>query len=97
MIFAIALNAPQPGERSVRLWPALRPPSVRIISLSTALASMRDAVVDIEVEVLFETDKAWRVRDKDTLNEVWIPKSQGEIEDGLLTIPEWLAIEKELI
>lgn len=58
---------------------------------------MRDAVVDIEVEVLFETDKAWRVRDKDTLNEVWIPKSQGEIEDGLLTIPEWLAIEKELI
>jgi hypothetical protein len=75
----------------------LRAPSGWIIFLSTARASMRDAVVDIEVEVLSETATAWRVRDNETLTAVWIPKSQGEIEDGILTVPEWLAIEKGLI
>lgn len=28
---------------------------------------------------------------------VWIPKSQAELADGVLTLPEWLAMEKDLI
>jgi hypothetical protein len=59
---------------------------------------MRDAVVDIEVEVLSgETDKAWHLQDRDTLKVFWAPKSECALEDGILTIPEWLAVEKELI
>lgn len=30
--------------------------------------------------------------------EVWLPKSQVElVEPGIMEIPEWLAIEKELV
>lgn len=44
-----------------------------------------------------ETDNAWLV-DIDG-DEVWVPKSQCEYDASsqVLEIPEWLAIEKELI
>lgn len=61
----------------------------------------KDNLVDIEVEILSETDKAWRVHDG--VRAVWVPKSQVEIEltHGsnrlvVLTMPEWLAVDKEL-
>lgn len=58
-------------------------------------------LVDIEVEVIDEREKAWRVHDGKKA--VWVPKSEVEIEItrgdryGVLTLPEWLAMEKELI
>jgi len=62
----------------------------------------------IEGIVKHETDKAVLIQvDGDPDNEVWIPKSQIEWEStgGLyaigdeveMEIPEWLAIEKELV
>ncbi len=65
----------------------------------------RSKLVDIEVELVHETDMAWLVRniedDPEAYDPVWIPKSRGELsinDDTLtLTIPESLAIEKELV
>lgn len=57
--------------------------------------------VDITVEIKHETEKAWLVSDGSS--EVWIAKSQGEMERSAnkkiytLTIPEWLASDKGLI
>jgi hypothetical protein len=60
----------------------------------------KDKLADIDVEVLRETDKAWCVHDG--VKSVWVPKSQAEIEItkdriGVLTLPEWLAVEKGLV
>ena len=61
--------------------------------------------IEVYVEILQETDLAYRVDDGSNRKEdVWIPKSQVSDRDddrttpGLtcLTIPEWLAIEKGL-
>ena len=61
-----------------------------------------DVFAEIVVEIKGETDMAFLVSDGDT--QVWIPKSQIENpEDCILgktstiEIPEWLALEKELI
>jgi hypothetical protein len=60
--------------------------------------------VEIEAEYIHETDLALLINDGD--QEVWLPKSQIKYDyvqgsDSLLeiivTMPEWLAIEKELI
>lgn len=60
--------------------------------------------VDISLEMVRETDKAYLMSDGD--NNHWIPKSQmQDIEkatvDGKVsiafTLPEWLAMEKGLI
>lgn len=58
---------------------------------------------DYTVQKHDETDKAWCVSDDGVRkNAVWVPKSQCELEpsdDGkayILTLPEWLAIEKGL-
>jgi len=60
--------------------------------------------VEVAVELVRETDKAYLVHDGDT--DMWIPKSQvSDLEkvtiDGKVhlafTIPEWLALEKGLI
>lgn len=60
-------------------------------------------LTDIAVEIRHETDNAllvWAgVEDGfgDPI-EIWLPKSQVEVnEDGTITLPEWLAIEKGLI
>lgn len=62
---------------------------------------MKDPV-EFCVIIRRETDKAFLVQDG--TKEIWIPKSQIELDqDGgvgdtvVVTMPEWLAIEKELI
>ena len=62
---------------------------------------MKSDLVDIQLEILNETDKAVRVSDGEHI--CWLPKSQIEIErrskagGAIVTMPEWLAIEKELV
>lgn len=52
--------------------------------------------------VIKETPKAWYIRfpmKKDLTNDdVWLPKSQCEMEDGAdrIWVPRWLVTEKEL-
>ena len=56
--------------------------------------------VTVTVKMKHETDKAYLVTDGD--NEVWVPKSHGELElisgdTYELTLPEWIAEAKSLI
>lgn len=56
----------------------------------------RKILVDIEARLKHDTEKAYLLITPK--GEVWVPKSQVENnEDGTFTMPEWLAIEKELI
>lgn len=62
--------------------------------------SERVDLVDIICKLKHETDAAWLIDDGD--RDVWLPKSQCELELSknmvcTITLPEWLAIEKELI
>lgn len=64
------------------------------------MSNFDSKLVDLEVELRHETDKAWLIYDGKI--EQWIPKSQAELDlksdvRGTLTLPEWLAKEKELI
>jgi hypothetical protein len=53
-------------------------------------------LTDIAAELLYETEKAYRI--SDGVNTEWVPKSQVENNnDGTFTMPEWLAKEKGLI
>lgn len=63
----------------------------------------RDKLVDLEVELVLERELSYRVRG-DRGQTVWIPKSECEFElssgsqrHGILTLPTWLATEKELV
>ena len=56
---------------------------------------MKSDLVDIACELRHETDQAWLIFDG--TKEVWLPKSLVEFADGEVTLPEWLAIEKELV
>ncbi len=64
---------------------------------------MRSNVIDLDVQVLHETDKAAMVTLDVPDNGVWLPKSQIELtETGIagimtVTLPEWLALDKGLI
>lgn len=53
------------------------------------------------IKILKETDLAWLLLldDSDFLNPVkeWFPKSQCELDDEFISVPEWLAIEKGLV
>ncbi|MGS5046038.1 MULTISPECIES: hypothetical protein [unclassified Mameliella] len=58
-------------------------------------------VVDIEVILVAETPAAILVKEDEEADEIWLPKSQIEIdgeigETGAVTLPEWLAIERGL-
>ena len=57
----------------------------------------KDKLCDIAGEIQVETEKAYRFFDGKT--SVWVPKSQCEWDpdEKVMTMPEWLAIEKELI
>lgn len=55
----------------------------------------RSDLVEIACEIRVETDRAWLIYDGERT--VWIPKSQCERVDGGLEMPEWLAVEKELL
>ncbi len=57
---------------------------------------MKSNLIDLPAELRAETPLAWLVS-TDGDNRVWIPKSQAEFEDGVLTLPEPLALEKGLI
>lgn len=61
-------------------------------------------LVDLEVHLHHQTDKAWKVSlDGDDKNAKWVPKSQCQMEDSddggskKLSLPEWLAQDKGLI
>ena len=53
-------------------------------------------LVEVAGEVRATTGKAIQFFDGDTT--VWLPLSQIEVnDDGTVTMPEWLAIEKGLV
>ncbi len=54
-------------------------------------------LADIAGEIRGETDLAYRFYDG--IRTVWLPKSQCEWDEDtqVMTMPEWLAKEKELI
>jgi hypothetical protein len=55
-------------------------------------------LIDVAVHLHRETANAWLVSDDgDVARAVWVPKSQAELADGVLTLPEWLAKEKKFI
>lgn len=60
-------------------------------------------VTTIDVELKNETKGAWLVVSVDTEKEAWVPKSKSRWEpaldrvSGKLTLPEWMAEEKELV
>lgn len=51
-------------------------------------------IVEIEVDVLRETDMAWQVFDG--LTEAWLPKSLVERHGSHFMLPKWLADERGL-
>jgi len=62
-------------------------------------------IVDLDLEFLAETDSAMKFRDADGV-EAWLPKSQIDIEMTRtpklhevvpVSLPQWLAEEKELV
>lgn len=57
---------------------------------------MKSNLIDIIAELRLETSLSWLIS-TDGNNRVWIPKSAAQFEDGVLTIPEPLALEKGLI
>lgn len=69
--------------------------------------TMSDKVVDVSCLVKRQTEKAWLVVSEHG-KEVWLPKSQVEVDidgapggrlpwNGVVTLPQWLAINEELV
>lgn len=64
---------------------------------------MKSNIIDIDVEVTVQTEKAVFVHTGDKMKAVWLPLSQIEIQHSgfagveTVTLPEWLALEKGLI
>jgi hypothetical protein len=52
-------------------------------------------VVEFELDLLSETDRAWRVFDGSL--EMWLPKSQVERHGNHFMVPRWLAEQRGLI
>jgi hypothetical protein len=54
-------------------------------------------LIEISGEVLRETELAYHF--SDGIRKVWLPKSQCQWSEdaGEMTMPEWLALKKELI
>lgn len=58
---------------------------------------MRSNLVDIDVKLIHETKDAYLVcYDEDEPN-VWVPKSESDYDDCVLTVSQWLAEEKEMV
>lgn len=58
-------------------------------------------LLDLELIVVRETAKAIFVKDTELSDGVWLPKSQLQVDAGatgvtLVSMPQWLAIEKGL-
>jgi hypothetical protein len=66
---------------------------------------MRSDLVDLTLHIHHETDAAILVSDTgEEKRAVWVPRSQVEIEklgprgnEAIVTMPQWLAIEKEFV
>lgn len=60
---------------------------------------MKSDLVDIECQLKRETLHAWLIFDGSRA--VWIPKSKAKLAEDksgyIITMPEWLAADKELI
>jgi hypothetical protein len=54
-------------------------------------------IAEVPVTLKHETDEAYLVTSGITGKDAWVPKSQCECEDETLQIPEWLAVDKELV
>lgn len=52
-------------------------------------------LIDIECALRHQTAAAYLVEIDG--EKYWVPKSQCEYDDGVLTIPEWLANDKGMI
>lgn len=53
-----------------------------------------DVMTEVEIKsIKHETPKAWLAIMEDD-REIWFPKSQCELNDGVLSVPEWLMKEK---
>lgn len=59
---------------------------------------------EVCVEIMDESPRAFRVTDTDYRHGQWIPKSQIELEQDagpgdtvVITMPEWLAVEKGFV
>ena len=66
--------------------------------------ALKSNLIDLECDYLGETDDAILIANPfEDKGEIWLPKSQIEIEyhghvgSITVTLPEWLAIEKELV
>lgn len=64
------------------------------------MTSGESDIIDLKVQILHERDKAILVDDGD--RKVWLPKSMIEFEPdagtlSIVSLPEWLARDKELI
>lgn len=65
--------------------------------------SVKSNLVDLTVRVHYRTEKAILVSDDgDRENAKWLPLSQIEVEEvdastAIVTLPEWLAVEKGLV
>lgn len=71
-----------------------------MLSSSRVRTVKRHCIVQV-FEVIRETEKALRVRvlgcrdgEPDTV-ELWLPKSQVKMKDGVLVVPSWLMLAKE--
>jgi RNase P/RNase MRP subunit p29 len=58
---------------------------------------MAKELIDIAGQILFETEKAYRFDSGD--KQEWIPKSQcqWDQDNKVMTMPEWIAMEKGFI
>lgn len=56
---------------------------------------MKSDLIDMAAKLQAETDKSWMLETEN--GTAWIPKSQAEFDGETLTLPEWLAIQKELV
>ena len=66
------------------------------------MAAKGSEITDLQVELLHETERAYKVLSSATNRIAWVPKSLAELEKGegllhILTIPTSIAYEKELI
>jgi hypothetical protein len=61
------------------------------------VSTRKRELVDVAGEVRGETDLAYRFFDGERT--VWLPKSQCEwdADAKVMTMPEWVAVEKELV
>lgn len=56
---------------------------------------VKSDLIDMAAKLQAETDKSWMLETEN--GTAWIPKSQAEFDGETLTLPEWLAIQKELV